>query len=255
MTNWLRTTPLAHRGLHDPVKGLVENAPSSFEAAAAAGYGIELDVHLSADGEAIVFHDQTLDRMTSETGKVSDHNASDLKRLTLKGSSDTIPALQDLLDQIRGRVPLLIEIKSFHQKVGACEQRVAEILDDYSGPFAVQSFNPYSVGWFAKHAPRFPRGQLSLNYFQKDYAHLPLQGRILLHMMLLNYVSRPQFCAYEWSALPSLSAMRMRAMGRPVIAWTIKDPANLPKVLPHADNIIFEGFRPEDFGVDCPVAA
>ncbi len=255
MADWLRTIPLAHRGLHGPLTGHVENSPSAFEAAAAGGYGIELDVHLSADGEAIVFHDQTLDRMTSETGHVADHNAEDLRRLTLKGSSDTIPTLSDLLRQIAGRVPLLIEIKSFHQKVGACEQRVAELLDDYDGPFAVQSFNPYSVGWFAKHAPRFTRGQLSLNYFQKSYAHLPLQGKLLLHFMVLNYVSRPQFCAYEWTALPSLSAMRMRAMGRPVIAWTIKDPAVLPKVLPHADNFIFENFRPEDYAAPGATAA
>lgn len=249
MTNWLRTTPIAHRGLHDAAKGVVENSASAFEAAAAGGYAIELDVHPAADGEVIVFHDDTLDRMTGRTGRIKDLPSSELRRIALKGTGDTIPTFRDLLKQIAGRVPLLVEIKSHSREVGPCEARVAELLADYKGEVAVQSFNPYSMGWFVQNAPAFKRGQLSCDYFKETEGRMNFMAKVMLTNMLLNYVSRPHFAGFEHHALPAFGPARMRARGLPVLAWTLRDPKDLPRILPHVDNIIFENFRPEDYGV------
>ncbi len=249
MADWLCTTPIAHRGLHDISRGIVENSRSAFEAAADARYGIELDVHLAADGEVMVFHDRTLERLTDESGKMADHSSTELTSIKLNGSADTIPTLREILKQIDGRVPMLIELKSFRRDVGQLEQGVANLLDDYNGTFAIQSFNPYSVGWFAKNAPRFPRGQVSQDFFRASGSRQALLGKLAMTQMLFNFVSRPQFCAYDYRHLPAFGPARMRALGKPVLAWTVKDPTDLPKVLRHADNIIFEGFRPEDHGI------
>jgi len=245
--DWLCTVPIAHRGLHNAAAALIENAPSAFEAAARAGYGIELDVHGSACGEAIVFHDRTLDRMTGTRGRVAGRTARELAGLNLLGSHETIPTLGDVLDQVAGRVPLLIEIKSRQRRVGKLEARVAQLLDGYAGPAAVQSFNPYSMGWFVEHAPHIPRGQLALDYrklVKLSRKRVPATAKICLRHMLLNYVSKPNFVSYEWGALPSWAAKRVRMFGLPVIAWTVDSPDIANQVARYADNIIFEGFQP-----------
>ena len=141
--------PLAHRGLHDAAKGRIENAMASFQAAINGGYGIELDVQLSADGQAVSFHDDTLDRLTGETGLVRDRTAHALGEISLNGSRDTIPTFREVLDLVAGKVPLLIEIKdqdgAFGEDVGPLERAVARDLEGYIGDCAVMSFNPHSV--------------------------------------------------------------------------------------------------------------
>jgi len=244
---WLRTVPIAHRGLHNAAAGYIENAPSAFEAAARAGYAIELDVHSSSDGEAIVFHDRTLDRLTGTRGRVAGRTAKELTGLNLLDSHETIPTLGDVLDQVAGRVPLLIEIKSRQRRVGKLESRVARLLDGYLGEAAVQSFNPYSMGWFVENAPHIARGQLALDYrklAKLTPRRVPAMAKICLRHMLLNYISKPNFVSYEWGALPSWAAKRVRMFGLPVIAWTVDSPDIATQVARHVDNIIFEGFQP-----------
>ncbi|MBN4046465.1 glycerophosphodiester phosphodiesterase [bacterium AH-315-P15] len=242
--DWLRALPIAHRGLHDAAIGVVENSPSAFEAAARAGYGIELDVVISADGEAIVFHDKDLNRVTKETGLVRTHRAAELTQILLEGSADTIPRLADVFDLVRGRVPLLIEIKNANRQVGELEARVAKLLSTYQGPAAVQSFNPYSMAWFASNASDVVRGQLSQDFRYYDEKPMPDFQRFLLRHMLLNVVSRPHFVAYDCEALPAIGPGAARKLGLPLLCWTVKSLEMQAQIRPYADNIIFEGFRP-----------
>lgn len=252
---WLRDIPIAHRGLHNAGVGLIENAMGAFEAAARAGYGIELDVHGTLDGEAIVFHDRTLDRLTETRGRTSSRTAEELKALKLGGTGETIPTLGDVLDQIAGRVPILIEIKSRKRKVGRLEGRIAELIENYRGPVAVQSFNPYSMGWFAEHMPQLARGQLALDFRKITDKRMPAMARICLRHMLLNYISKPNFVAYEWGALPSWAAKRARLFGLPVLAWTVDSPDIAGRIRGHVDNIIFEGFTPDVLRPQIPLLA
>ena len=155
--------PIAHRGLWSP-GGAPENSLAAFQAACAGGYGIELDVQLSADGEAMVFHDTKLERMTGAEGRLSDHKAGDLTRLALLGTDETIPTLSETLTLVGHRAMVLIEIKAAAGDVGALEKRVHEVLIDHNGPTAVIGFNPYSHGWFAQHHPKILRGLNSHAY-------------------------------------------------------------------------------------------
>jgi glycerophosphoryl diester phosphodiesterase len=244
--DWLRTLPVAHRGLHDADKGVIENSPSAFEAAARAGYAIELDVHCSADGEVMVFHDKELDRVTRESGPVKERTAHELAQILLEGSADTIPTLADVMRQVDGRVPLLIEIKNTGRMVGGLESRVAELLATYRGAAAVQSFNPYSMGWFAKNAPHVARGQIAEGYRdEKEDVKLSPHERFVLRHLLLTPISRPNFIAYDCNALPAPGPRLAKALGLPVLSWTVRSPQIWERIRPYVDNIIFEGFRPE----------
>ena len=243
--DWLRTLPVAHRGLHDAARGLVENSPSAFEAAARAGYAIELDVHPSADGEVIVFHDKDLDRLTRRTGLVKEHTAHELTQIQLEGGADTIPTLGDVMAQVAGRVPLLIEIKNTGRIVGGLESGVAELLATYRGEAAVQSFNPYSMGWFAKNARHVLRGQIAEGYRDdKEDVDLSPHEKFVLRHMLLSAISRPHFVAYDCNALPAPAPRIARRLGLPVLSWTVRSEGTWERIKPFVDNIIFEGFTP-----------
>jgi glycerophosphoryl diester phosphodiesterase len=242
--HWLRRLPIAHRGLHDAAAGRIENSGAAFEAAAEAGYAIELDLRSSADGEAVVFHDADLARLTAAEGPVAGRTAAQLRETPLEGaaSGDTIPLLRDVLTQIGGRVPLLLELKSLERRTGPLEARVAELLEDYRGPVAVQSFNPFSVGWFARHTPHLLRGQLSTDYRADAAAHLPLYARFALRHLLLTSVSRPHFIAYDVRALPALAPALARRLGLPLIGWTVDSLDAAERSWSLVDNMIFEGF-------------
>jgi glycerophosphoryl diester phosphodiesterase len=240
--SWLRRTPIAHRGLHDIAQGIVENSLSAFRAAIAAGYAIELDLQPSSDGEAVVFHDETLDRLTEASGKVSERGARELAQFKLDGTGDTIPVLAQVLDLVAGRVPLLIEIKDWTRRVGGLEARVAELLRHYNGPAAVQSFNPLSMRWFRDYAPVIPRGLLSTDY-RTPVPRLSGRARFMLRHLLTAPVIRPHFIAYDVRALPALAPRIARALGLPLIAWTVASEQEWRIGARYADNIIFEGFR------------
>ncbi|MCK4776024.1 MAG: glycerophosphodiester phosphodiesterase, partial [Candidatus Krumholzibacteria bacterium] len=150
--DWLIETPIAHRGLHDADTGVPENSLAAFEAARDAGYPIELDVRPLRDGEVAVFHDEDLERLTGRAAQLENQDSTSIKSFQLAGTDQTIPLLTEAFDVIGGRVPLLIELKNFGIP-GRLETAVRAALQSYNGRFAVQSFNPFSMGWFKAHAP------------------------------------------------------------------------------------------------------
>jgi glycerophosphoryl diester phosphodiesterase len=234
--------PIAHRGLWSP-DGAPENSLAAFQAACASGYGIELDVQRTADGEAVVFHDATLTRMTGVEGRVADHTASDIARLKLGGSDETIPTLADALTLVGHRAMVHIEIKTPFGEVGPLERRVFEILVDHNGPSCVIGFNPYSHAWFADHHPKVLRGLDSHAYTPSDARHLSPEIRKKYARLEHVALARPHFLALSLDMLPHPRATALRKEGMPVIAWTVRNEAQREAARPHCDNLIFEGFR------------
>lgn len=242
---WLTDIPMAHRGLHDEAAGIVENSHDAFAAAIDAGFGMECDIQISSDGEAMVFHDSKLDRMTEDKGRLRERTAKEIGGLTLKGSgANHIQTLGELLDQIGGRTPLLVEIKKTEVEPGRLEDRTLEMLKAYSGPVAIMSFNPKTVGWFANHAPDVVRGQLSTAFREKGPKARPALQRFAARHLLINAVSRPHFIGYDINHLPTPSTSLLRALGMPILTWTVRTQHQREIAERCADNIIFEGFNP-----------
>ncbi len=236
LSNWLSTRPIAHRGLHDGNRSVPENSLAACAAAVAAGHPIEIDLHRLADGGVAVFHDATLERMTGACGRIGDRKRKDLPSLRLLATSETIPTLDEVLKLVRGRVPLLLELKN-PDAVGALERAVLAALAGYTGDVAVQSFNPFSVGYFQQQAPWLLRGQLAGDF--RDATLSPLH-KLALSNLLLNSVSQPYFIAYDLRALPHWATTVARTFGKPVLAWTVRDRAGREVARQHADNFIFE---------------
>ena len=236
--SWLVETPIAHRGLHDKVSP--ENSLSAFSKAIEKGYAIELDVQLLSDDTVVVFHDESLSRMTGNDGYLKFLNKEDLKVLKLAGSKEHIPTFEEVLKLVDGRTPLLIEIKN-QFKVGKLEQKVIDMLKNYKGEFAIQSFNPFSLQYFKNHAPNFPRGQLS-GYFKGE--KLAWIKKFLLKRMSFNKsTSEPNFISYDASTLPNRFVRKFKKL--PLLAWTVRSKEEYLKVIKYCDNIIFENFIPE----------
>ena len=234
--------PVAHRGLWTP-DGAPENSLAAFQAACAHCYGIELDVQLTADGEAVVFHDDRLERMTGREGRLRDHTAAELGALALKGTDETIPTLADTLTLIGHRAMVFIELKTPFGDVGPLEKRVSDILVDHNGPTAVIGFNPYSHAWFADHHPQILRGLDSYGWNDDSARKLAPEMRKSLAALEQVELARPDFLALGLDMLPSPRADLYRAKGMPVIAWTIRSPDQWEGVRDHCDNLIFEGFH------------
>lgn len=238
--HWTRTLPVAHRGLHDLAAGRPENSRAAFRAAIDQGYAIECDVRLSRDGVAMVFHDADLMRLCGRAGYLKDHDAATLGQFTLLGTAETIPTLQDLLDMTAGRVPLLIEVKNYNDApVGPLESAVKKTLQGYQGDYALQSFNPNTVAWFAAHMPDVFRGQIACPVADMGKSLSPL-GRLGLRWLLWRGHGDPDFVAYDVNHLPSGLTRRARAQGKPALTWTVKTPEQLARARAHADNVIFE---------------
>ncbi len=239
--NHLFTPPIAHRGLWSP-EGYPENSLGALQAACAAGYNVELDVQMSADGEAVVFHDATLMRMTGREGRVADHTATDLCETRLAGGDETIPTLADALTLVGHRALVLIELKAPFGEVGLLERRVHEVLIDHHGPTCVIGFNPYSHAWFADHHPKILRGLNSYNYQGGDARHLAPELRKTFAELKHVSIARPHFLALDVDMLPSKRAEALRREGMPVIGWTVRSPEQWAAVKANCDNMIFEGF-------------
>jgi glycerophosphoryl diester phosphodiesterase len=235
---WLRRDPIAHRGLHDASHP--ENSLAAFEAAAEAGYPIELDVHLTADGGVVVFHDDTLERMTGHPGTLRERSLAELSALRVLGTDEPIPSLAEVLERVAGRVPVLVELKT-HGAAGRLEPAVCDVLSRFTGEHAVQSFDPWSMLWIHRHAPHLPRGMLSGNMRSEG---LPLHQVIALENLLLVPAVLPDFIGYELAALPHRATSLWRRLGRPLLAWTIRDEAALHRARGLVDNVIFENVRP-----------
>ncbi|VDC21253.1 glycerophosphodiester phosphodiesterase family protein [Pseudogemmobacter humi] len=238
--------PLAHRALHDRAAGVIENSPAAIRAAIAAGYGIEIDLQLSRDGEAMVFHDDGLDRLTAATGPVSALSAAGLTALTLRGSEDRIPTLAEVLDLVSGRVPLLIELKdqtlAMSETDGRLEAATARLLADYRGEVAVMSFNPHSVAHMARLAPSVPRGLTTSAWDPDEWAPLDPATCARLREIPDYASSESSFISHEAADLPRPRVAELKAEGAAVLCWTIRSPADEACARRIADNITFEGY-------------
>lgn len=240
--------PIAHRGLHDRAAGVIENSRAAFRAAIAAGYGIELDVQRSSDGEAMVFHDHEMPRLTDRPGLVHDYDAASLAAIPLLGAADgeTIPTFAEVLALVAGRVPLLVEVKdqdgALGPDVGPLEARVAALLAGYRGPVAVMSFNPHSVAAFGRALPGCPRGLTSCDYDDPDLS-VPDYRRAELVANLADLpASGAAFISHDRTDLASPLVARVKALGLPVLTWTVRSAAQEAEAREVADNITFEGY-------------
>ncbi len=231
---WLKGVTYAHRGLHGP--GRPENALSAFAAAIEVGLGIECDIQRSSDGQAMVFHDWELDRLTAETGLLIERSAAKLGQIRIIGNDeDRIPSLRQLLDLIAGRVPLLIEVKTRPStRIPAICLAVRRMLEGYRGPVAVMSFDPRVSSWFARHSSHVVRGLV-----MSEEGSRTLFARTRRHIMLWR--AKPDFLAYDITDMPSRFALAQRKRGFPVLTWTVNTSDLMERALKHGDGPIAEG--------------
>lgn len=237
--------PFAHRGLHDLNSGRPENSPAAFRAAVDHGYGIELDVQLSADGAAMVFHDYALDRLTDTQGALRLRPADELANITLKGGEDTIPTLAEVLTLIAGRVPVLVEIKDqdggMGDDLGPLEQATAAALKGYDGDIAVMSFNPNAVARMAVLAPDVPRGIVTSAYRYHDWP-LPKATCDRLREVPDYDATGACFISHEMNDLARDRVAALRATGAVIFCWTVRSAQAEAEARRFADNITFEGY-------------
>jgi glycerophosphoryl diester phosphodiesterase len=248
---WLIERPIAHRGLHDFAKGIVENSLSAARAAVAAGYAIECDVQLSADGEVVVFHDDTLERLTEGTGRLGDLSYAEIARLTLRGARESAPRLRDLLATIDGAVPLVIEIKSRFDGDLVLARRVAAIVADYRGPVSIESFDPDPIAELRVNGEAFglagvPLGMVAMaSYDAPDWGALPAGKRDELAQRAYMARVRPDFLSWNVDDLPHEFVRRCRdELATPVTVWTVRTADQAKAARAFADQIVFEGFAP-----------
>ena len=238
--------PIAHRGYHDHTGGCPENSLSAFRAAIEAGYGIELDVQLTGDGQAVVFHDDQLDRMTDATGSILTHCADELGKIRLLDTDDTIPTLADVLALVAGRVPLLIEIKDLFDTMvptsGRLERAVAKALGGYQGQVAVMSFNPHCVAEIARLAPEIPRG-LATEYFDYELC-VPIPPAICDRLREIpDYDDTlSSFISHRASDLGYPRVAELKAQGAVILCWTIRSTKEEAEARRVAANVTFEGY-------------
>ena len=240
---WLVEVPFAHRGFHTGDGIIPENSTAAFKRAIDYGYAIELDVRLSSDGKVVVFHDKSLYRMTGISKFIDDLTWEEIKHIKLLGSRYTIPLLEHVLKLVNGRVPMLIEVKN-NGVPGPLEQALIDVLRDYKGHFAVQSFNPLSLRYFKRNAPQIIRGQLSGSFKGEN---LMFFNKFLLRYLLLNGLSKPSYVAYEIGYFPKWLANLQRRMGIYLLGWTAKSPKDHERAKGIYDNVIFEGYMAQPF--------
>ena len=246
--DWLTARPVAHRALHDRTEGRIENTLSAVRAALDRGFAIEVDLQLTADEEVIVFHDDMLDRLTESTGRVDQTSLSAIRAIKLRNTTDRIPTLDELLEEVAGRTPLVIELKSNWTGDRRLEHRVAGILSTYSGPAAVMSFDPASVHAMRKLAPHLPRGLVADRFEEEEWPGIPPHYRLALRHLLSAAYALPQFIAYDVKALPATAPLLLRHLGLPLLTWTVRTPADVETARKWANQMIFEGFDPAAIG-------
>ena len=243
-TSFLKEKYIAHRGYFNNTT-ICENSLPAFECAIKNGYAIELDIQPTKDNEIVVFHDSTLLRMTGQNGKVSDYTYNELQELNLLNTNQKIPTLQQVLKLVNGQTPLLIEIKPNNLKVGKLETKLLQLLNEYNGQYAIQSFNPFIILWFKKNAPNVIRGILSAK-FTKNFENRPnVIKRIILKSMILNKFFTPDFIAYNVLDLPLKKIENNKNKGIIILGWTVKSQQQYEKIKDYVDNIIFQDFKPQ----------
>ena len=231
---------IAHRGLHDIGQGVPENSLPAFRRAAEAGFMIENDVHLTNDGRVVVFHDDTLDRMCGVPGKPEDKTLEELKTLRLGGTDETIPTLEECLEAVGGRVPLLIEYKLCGSNAAALCEAAEKILEGYKGDYVIQSFYPGVLMWYKKNRPERMRGQLATIIKGEGIA------KRLLGTLVSNVVTRPDFISYDHTHARYVFRRLTKAFGAFQSGWTFRSIEELEKNAKYFGAWIFENIPPDD---------
>ena len=244
--DWLSARPVAHRGLHDAAHGIIENTAAAFSAAAAGQFGIECDLQITADGEAIVHHDHVLGRLTEGDAPLRTKSAAELKAVPFKATADHMLTLGELCALVAGRVPLYLEMKSRFDGDMRLPARVADVVRSYAGPVAAMSFDPDLVAAIGRLAPGLPRGIVAERwYVHQEWAPLSAGRKRIMGNLLHGFRTRPHFVAYAVRDLPATAPLIARfAFGVPLLAWTVRNEADRARAARWANQMIFEGFRP-----------
>jgi glycerophosphoryl diester phosphodiesterase len=245
--SWLTARPVAHRGLHDAARGIIENMPAAAQAAIASNFAIECDIQLTADGEAMVHHDDELGRLTDASGALLEKTVAQLRAIRFKDTAERMMTLSDLCTLVAGRVPLVIEVKSHFDGDRRLVKRMAEVLSSYDGPAVGMSFDPDQVMALRELLPTRPRGIVAeRRYTEEDWPEAsPAQRREMTHLRHF-FRTQPDFVAYWVNELPSAAPWIARNIfGRPLLTWTVRTAEQRVRAARHADQMIFEGFRPE----------
>ncbi len=243
---WLTARPVAHRGLHDRISGVVENMPGAVNAAIAGNFSIEVDIQLSADGEAMVHHDDELGRLTDGAGALRSLTSAELKQVAFKDTPERMMTLGDLCDLTAGRVPLVIEVKSLFDADRELVKRMADVLAAYRGPAAGMSFDPDQVIALRQLAPQLPRGIVAeRHYTAEEWPEAsPAQRREMTHLRHF-FRTRPDFVSYRIGDLPALAPwITKHIFGLPLLTWTVRTPEQRERTARYADQMTFEGFVP-----------
>jgi glycerophosphoryl diester phosphodiesterase len=243
--DWLIARPVAHRGLHDAAKGVIENTPSAFAAAVAGDYAIECDLQITADGEAMVYHDDALGRLTEGSGLLDAMTAAALKSVPFRATADRMITVGELCDLVAGRVPLVIELKSHGDRDQRVVARAADVLSHYAGPAALMSFDPAQIATLREIAPALPRGLVAERHRRVASASLIVGMRRAMAYAPEALRTRLQFLAYGVTDLPGpVPWMARNLLGLPLLTWTVRSDDDLKRAARWADQMIFEGFRP-----------
>lgn len=245
--DWLTARPVAHRGLHDAARGIIENMPGAVQAAIAGHFTIEVDIQLTADGEAMVHHDGVLGRLTEGEGPLLGKTAAELRAIAFKGTAEHMMSLGDLCALVAGRVPLVVEVKSHFDGDRKLVTRMAEVLGGYSGPVVGMSFDPDQVLALRQIMPKLPRGIVAQRNYDDEYWK-PLTDAQRDSMLYLRHGFRtePHFVAFWVNQLPAPAPWIARNIfGCPLLAWTVRTPEQRAQAARYADQMIFEGFVPE----------
>ena len=237
---WLTDTFVAHRGLFDNGCGIPENSVPAFAKASEMGFGIETDVQMTKDGVLVVFHDDTLKRMTGAEGKLADYTFDELRKLRLLDTEYQIPTFQEFLEVANG-VNLVVEIKT-HSDIGEVEQKTYDALKNYKGHYCVESFNPLIIRWFKVHAPEVIRGTLSCSYEEAPFSRFK---KWLLRELKLCKWNGSQFIAYDAATIRTNKAVKRFGRKIPIICWTIKSEQQYDELHDCFDNMIFDSFTPK----------
>jgi glycerophosphoryl diester phosphodiesterase len=243
---WLTARPIAHRGLHDRARGIIENMPAAAQAAVSGNFSIECDIQLTADGEAMVHHDDALGRLTEGTGALLGMTSGQLRAVKFKDTSERMMSLGDLCALVAGRVPLVIEVKSHFDGDRKLVTRMSEVLASYSGPVAGMSFDPDQVLALREKMPALPRGIIAQRtYREADWPEATLAQRQSMLHLRHAFRTQPHFVAYWVDDLPAPAPWIARNIfGLPLLTWTVRTPQQRATATRYADQMIFEGFLP-----------